>query len=53
MPLSVGDKLGPYEILARNGEVHKARDTRLKCDVAIKDYGVCLVHVGFPIGGGS
>ena len=32
MALSVGDKLGPYEILAPNdagvmGEVYKARDT--------------------------
>ncbi len=41
MPLSVGDKLGPYEILARigaggMGEVWKARDTRLDRTVAIK-----------------
>ncbi len=41
MPLSAGDKLGPYEILAPigaggMGEVWKARDTRLDRIVAIK-----------------
>jgi serine/threonine-protein kinase len=41
MRLSVGDKLGPYEILAQigaggMGEVWKARDTRLDRTVAIK-----------------
>jgi len=41
MPLSVGDKLGPYGILAPigaggMGEVYRARDPRLNRDVAIK-----------------
>src|SRR5580693_5106209 len=41
MPLSAGDKLGPYEILASigaggMGEVYRAHDTRLRRDVAIK-----------------
>src|SRR5690349_12197505 len=41
MPLSAGDKLGPYEILAKigaggMGEVYRARDPRLKREVAIK-----------------
>ena len=41
MPLSLGNKLGPYEILAPlgaggMGEVYRARDTRLERTVAIK-----------------
>ncbi len=41
MPLSPGDKLGPYEILAPigrggMGEVYRARDPRLNRDIAIK-----------------
>ena len=41
MALSAGTRLGPYEIVAPlgaggMGEVHRARDTRLERDVAIK-----------------
>src|SRR6478736_3384297 len=41
MPLSAGDKLGPYEILAPlgaggMGEVYRARDGKLNREVAIK-----------------
>ena len=41
MPLSVGTKLGPYEVLAPvgeggMGEVYRARDARLNRSVAIK-----------------
>ena len=44
MPVSVGDKLGPYDILAPigkggMGEVWKARDTRLDRIVAIPAAG--------------
>src|SRR6266851_1400412 len=41
MPLSAGDRLGPYELLALTGkggmgEVYRAHDSRLNRDVAIK-----------------
>src|SRR5512140_98009 len=41
MPLTAGTRLGPYEIVAPlgaggMGEVHRARDTRLSREVAVK-----------------
>ena len=41
MPISAGERLGPYEILAPigaggMGEVYRARDTKLKREVALK-----------------
>src|SRR6266852_6363755 len=41
MTLSAGDRLGPYEVVGLlgaggMGEVYRARDTRLRRDVAIK-----------------
>src|ERR1700737_4015923 len=49
MPLSVGDKLGPYEILASigaggMGKVYRARDTKLDGHGAIKVLPAAFLH---------
>jgi serine/threonine protein kinase len=48
-PLIIGDKIGPYEILARIGAggmgvVYQAHDTKLRRDVAIKVLPAAFAH---------
>ena len=49
MPLSLGDKLGQYEVLGPigaggMGEVFRARDSRLGRDIAIKVLPAAMAH---------
>ncbi len=53
MPLLAGPRIGPYEIVSLlgaggTGEVYRARDTRLRRDVAIRREAQLLASLNHP-----
>ena len=53
MPLQAGDKLGSYKTLAPigkggMGEVYRAKDTKLTCEVALKVLPAADRELGAP-----